>query len=204
MKLRDFIPSKPILYKPNSRWIKAAEKREESAAQRNAKLTMRYNANASSLTPLDIGDSVAVQNKQKRWDKLGQVVEVLPDRQYLIKVDGSGRVTKRNRKFLRKIHPCLRKGHVFIPSPLDANAKESEPTQQESPEILMPNTPRRVSFADNSPLVTPRTSESSTLSDQTKQIPLALKRLADFNATPTPTGAPTHRLRENRGKEDVE
>ena len=104
-------------------------------------------------------------------------VEVLPDRQYLIKVDGSGRVTKRNRKFLRKIHPCLRKGHAFIPSPLDANAKESEPTQQESPEILMPNTPRRVSFAGNSPLVTPRTSESSTLSDQTKQIPLALKRL---------------------------
>ena len=203
-QLRDFIPSKPILYKPDSRWIKAAEKREESAAQRNAKLIMRYNANANSLTPLDIGDSVAVQNKQKRWDKLGQVVEVLPDRQYLIKVDGSGRVTKRNRKFLRKIHPCLRKGHAFIPSPLDANTKESGPTQQESPEILMPNTPRRVSFADNSPLVTPRTSESSTLSDQTKQIPLALKRLADFNATPTPTGAPTHRLRGNRGKEDVE
>ena len=98
-QLRDFIPSRPVLYKPDIRWIKAAEKREEFAAQRNAKLKVRYNATAHNLSPLGIGDSVAVQNKQKRWDRFGQVVQVLHDRQYLIKMDGSRRVTKRNHKF---------------------------------------------------------------------------------------------------------
>ena len=132
-QLRDFIPSRPVLYKPDIRWIKAAEKREEFAAQRNAKLKERYNATAHNLSPLGIGDSVAVQNKQKRWDRFGQVVQVLQDRQYLIKMDGSGRVTKRNRKFLRKIHPSIRKGHVFIPSPAETNSKEIEPTPVGSP-----------------------------------------------------------------------
>ena len=145
---------------------------------------------------MGIGDSVALQNKQKRWDRFGQVVQVLHDRQYLIKMDGSGRVTKRNRKFLRKIHPSLRKGHVFIPSPAEANTKEIEPTLEESPED---------SFEDNSPLVTPeKPSESSITRDQTKPVPLALKRLADFNSTPTPARPPTQRLRGNQGKEDVE
>ena len=38
-----------------------------------------------------------------KWDKVGRVVEILPFDQYVIKVDGSGRITKRNRRFLRLI-----------------------------------------------------------------------------------------------------
>ena len=41
----------------------------------------------------------------RRWDKTGKVVEKLLFRQYRVKMDGSGRVTLRNRKYLRKISP---------------------------------------------------------------------------------------------------
>ena len=44
-------------------------------------------------------------NKPTRWDCTGTVVEVRPNDQYMVKVDGSGRLTMRNRKFLRPIKP---------------------------------------------------------------------------------------------------
>ena len=163
--LRDFIPSEPTLYKPDKKWIEAAEKREEAVAQRNAKLMTSYNTTASSLMPLEIGDPVSMQNtsgkqtKQKRWDRTGQIVEVLPDRQYMIKVDGSGRVTKRNRKFLRKVHPAIRKGVTFIPSPLDAGTSNhagipvvSQDTSQPAFNMPVQDTPRV-----NTPTQVPRT-----------------------------------------------
>ena len=42
----------------------------------------------------------------KRWDCSGLVVEVLPHNQYTLKIDGSGRLTKRNRRFLRLYKPA--------------------------------------------------------------------------------------------------
>jgi len=38
----------------------------------------------------------------KRWDKQGTVIEVGKNDQYLIRVTGTGRMTLRNRRFLRK------------------------------------------------------------------------------------------------------
>ena len=68
-----------------------------------------YNEHAKDLPELDDGDYVAVQNgagsHPKRWDKTGRVMQKLPFRQYRVKVDGSNRLTLRNRKFLRKIDP---------------------------------------------------------------------------------------------------
>ena len=41
----------------------------------------------------------------RAWDKTGKVLEVLDYNSYLVKIDGSRHVTKRNRRFLRKIIP---------------------------------------------------------------------------------------------------
>ena len=53
------------------------------------------------------GDPVSIQdqtgNSPKRWSKTGRVLEALGHDSYLIKVDGSQRVTKRNRQFLRRM-----------------------------------------------------------------------------------------------------
>ena len=57
------------------------------------------------LAPLRHGDHVMVQNQSgrfpKRWDKSGVIVEVRNNDQYVVKVAGSGRLTLRNRRFLR-------------------------------------------------------------------------------------------------------
>ena len=62
-----------------------------------------------ALPPLAVGDSVLVQNQignhPSKWDITGVIVERKDFDQYVVKVDGSGRLTMRNRKFLRKITP---------------------------------------------------------------------------------------------------
>ena len=103
-QLRDCVPAHPTLYKPHRDWVMAANCREGLLAERNAKLTVEYNRTAHELPILQVGDYVAIQNQvTKRWDISGLVVEVLPNRQYRIRVDGSGRVTLRNRRFMKKI-----------------------------------------------------------------------------------------------------
>lgn len=57
------------------------------------------------LPPLSPGNRVFLQNQHgnfpKAWDRSGVIVEVLPHDQYRVRVDGSNRVTLRNRRFLR-------------------------------------------------------------------------------------------------------
>ena len=58
------------------------------------------------MKPLAIGTTVLIQsisNISKKWDKSGTVVEVLLNRQYHVRTDGSGQITLRNRRHLRQI-----------------------------------------------------------------------------------------------------
>jgi len=61
------------------------------------------------LPPLNDGDSCYIQNQlgnyPNRWDRSGTVVQCLDHDSYLVKVDGSGRLSRRNRQFLRKFEP---------------------------------------------------------------------------------------------------
>ncbi len=65
-----------------------------------------------ALEPLSVGDPVQIQNQSgnrpNKWYNTGIVSECLPNRQYSVVVDGSRRVTLRNRRFLRKITPLTR------------------------------------------------------------------------------------------------
>lgn len=57
---------------------------------------------ARELRPLTVGCKVRVQDPiTKVWDRSGLVVEFRGHRQYLIRLDGSGRVSLRNRKHLK-------------------------------------------------------------------------------------------------------
>ena len=71
----------------------------------------RLSEHTRDLKPLAVGDNVMVQNllgnNPKRWDKRGIVLEVLPNRQYKIKMDGSRRISLRNRKHLKKFKPVV-------------------------------------------------------------------------------------------------
>lgn len=73
------------------------------------KAAERWSEHTKRLPPLKVGDTVRIQNQTGpfpiKWDKTGRVVEVRQFDQYVVRVDGSGRVTLRNRKFLRKYVP---------------------------------------------------------------------------------------------------
>ncbi|KAK8381424.1 hypothetical protein O3P69_018480 [Scylla paramamosain] len=57
----------------------------------------------SSRVPLAPGDRVLVQDHQhgRRWNRAGIVIEARDHRQYLVRLDGSGRISLRTRQHLR-------------------------------------------------------------------------------------------------------
>ena len=74
-------------------------------AQKADHLEELSNSNRQHLTKLAVGQRVRIQNAvTKRWDRTGVVTRILRAiRQYTIRLDGSGRLVLRNRKFLRPI-----------------------------------------------------------------------------------------------------
>ena len=62
-------------------------------------------------TAVSVSQKVFIQNQRgagklaKRWDRTGTVVENKNHDKYAVKVDGSGRLTDRNRRYLRAFKP---------------------------------------------------------------------------------------------------
>ena len=88
------------------------DKRELALRERVLRGAERWSRHTRDLKPLQIGQKVLVQNQHgagkiaKKWDRTGQVIEDLGYNKYRIRVDGSGRVSDRNRQFLRQITPA--------------------------------------------------------------------------------------------------
>ena len=101
-KLRKY--SQPM----SPRWRAAWKSKEEA-------LRTRYVRNAEDikrqriLRPLKAGDRCFIQNQHgnhpKRWHLSGTIREALPHDKYVIEVDGSRRITTRNRRFLKLFRP---------------------------------------------------------------------------------------------------
>ena len=107
--IKDFIPVLPGRYQPHPTWQDTLDKREEALRIRHVKAEERWSTGTKRLQPLKVGDAVRIQNQvghhPLKWDRTGVVTEVRQFDQYVIRVDGSGRATLRNRKFLRRIVP---------------------------------------------------------------------------------------------------
>ena len=103
--IRDFIPVTPGKYLPHETWRDTLRSREEALRIRHSRDAEYWSEHSKRLPPLTVNDHVRVQNQTgqhpTKWDKTGIVTEVRQNDQYTIKIDGSGRVTLRNRKFLR-------------------------------------------------------------------------------------------------------
>ena len=117
--LRDHLPLQPGHFAVRSEWRLSAELRERALAQRHLVKHDQLSRGSKLLSPLLIGDTVMVQDQSKqkpgKWTKTGTIVEVQDFDSYLIKIDGSNNVTKRNRRFLRKITPYIEK--ILSPPP---------------------------------------------------------------------------------------
>ena len=134
-KLRDHLPNK--FRKLRSDWRKARMARELKTAQ--ALPDKKFH----DLKELAVGDKVFVQNqygnKPKKWHNAGRVVQTLPYRRYMILMDGSRRVTMRNRKFLRKAPEPIASNalpNIVVPrivQPSKAVSEDSQLSAQEEP-----------------------------------------------------------------------
>ena len=138
--LRDSLPyiDKDVMCFNNpqihTQWRDTWKLKEEALKERYVKTLETLGEHSRPLVPLRHGDHVLIQNQRgrypKKWDTSGMVVETKPNDQYVVKVAGSGRLTLRNRRFLRAYqkHDL----HSFMPA---TNTPQPSFTQ------MVPSTP---------------------------------------------------------------
>ena len=190
-QLKDHLPTHSSNYHLHKEWVLSAKKREEALAKRNMEIVARYNQSAHELQPLSTGTRVLIQSnkhRRARWNKTGVVVECLPHRQYQVKVLGSGRITLRNRRFLK---PAPISRVVLSPqiSPTtDILPQSTTPTDPTSTtDIHQPTDPPE----DISPITSPGNNTTSAEVAEPSRTRRALKRLETHN-TPGLREAPTN------------
>ena len=123
---------------------------------RHMKAAERWLEHTRRLPPLKAGGTVRIQNQTgpciNKYDKTGMVIEVRLFDQYVVKVDGCGRVTLRNRKFL-----CL---YVYT------SVQRQQPTVTINQDTQFKLVQPRVSAPVNSPR--PKLTSSNTNTDDEK------------------------------------
>ena len=155
-------------------------------------IATKYNAHTRPLKELAPGTYVLIQGKNRKWNKQGVILEQLDHRQYNIKVLGSGRVTLRNRRFIK---PC---SIIQPPSTIPTEPTPSTQQQQQTsidissrsyPPAIEPEESTRLDNhsapTDNSRNVLPSTSPPHQPergdNDTQQKLPLALRKLTTFN-----------------------
>ena len=96
-------------YCPHPTWKETLVHREQALAKRHSREHEKWQQHTKALPALQVGDHVYLQNltgnHPRRWERTGIVDEVRQFHQYVVKVEGSGRLTIRNRQHLRKFTP---------------------------------------------------------------------------------------------------
>ena len=112
-------------------WHDYWKSKEDALRTRLVKNCEKLDAKCKYLEPLREGDHVLIQNqtpnskRSKKWDRQGIVVSTGDHDQYIVKVTGTGRLTLRNRQFLRKFQ--IPKDTVQSPNNISDRWKDSKP-----------------------------------------------------------------------------
>ena len=173
--IRDMIPTPIGKYTPHETWRELMDHREKAMAKRHSLGHEQWSEHVRKLPDLKIGDHVYVQNQNgnnpRRWERTGLIVEVLQHDQYRVKVDGSGRVTLRNRKFLRKFTPFISDPKILpstprpptpplimepvgiqvMPNPGTPSTRDHEIPQSPSPNVIPQSSPSGTSKSPSPP-----------------------------------------------------
>ena len=94
--------------KIHNQWHQAWSAKEEAIRARLVRSCEQLETGSRELPSLREGDQVFIQNQDKshgrpnKWDRQGTIIALKDNDQHLVKVHGSGRLTLRNRRFLRK------------------------------------------------------------------------------------------------------
>ena len=180
----------------NPIWREAWAAQESALRTRFVKTSEKLNEHARNLAKMSIGDRCFVQNQTgnspKRWDRTGIVVDVGANDQYIVKIDGSGRLTSRNRRFLRQFQPA---SMVIQPAPAPSSLNDRlfPSSEEETPigqkriretygahaETNPANAPVEEQIGIPEPSSEPQTLEPSRKGET--RVPAALKRLLSHN-----------------------
>ena len=146
--LRDTLPLRPpfphrtTVFDPNSAvsrvWKDVWSAKEQALKTRLARQVDKLEVGSHTLKPLEIGDTVRIQNQTgnhpTKWDKTGTVMQIGDNDQYIVMVDGSRRLTLRNRRYLRKmirpIQPVKPLQTESLPSYIPASPATRSPIMQ--------------------------------------------------------------------------
>ena len=172
-------------------WREAWSAKESALRTRFVKTSEKLNEHSRNLENLSVGDHCFVQNQTgnypKRWDRTGAIVEVNPHDQYTVKIDGSGRLTVRNRRYLRRFQPATME---IQPAPTYSSESDNRHTQKEQyPQVSIENeTQVRPDDLHESP-VEPMITQSpppihqplETTKEVSTKVPAALTRLLSHN-----------------------
>ena len=139
-KLSDTLPTLPkeIILMENPRvhptWRDAWQKKEDALRARYLEGLEKAQVGTKPKSTLVPGETVLMQNQTginpTKWGNTGTIMEACGHDQYIVKVHGSGRLSRRNRQFLRKYEM---KPH-FSQSPLQPEVTSAPAVPQESPQ----------------------------------------------------------------------
>ena len=159
--IRDAIPIPLGRYCPHDTWRETMTFREKALAKRHSREHEKWAEHTQLLQPLQVGDHVYLQNLMgnhpKRWERTGVIVEVRQFHQYVVRVDGSGRVTLRNRQHLRKFTPFRPEGlRPQLPPILNTPSVQRHPLP-DAPQVVAPQAapPRPLAIVPLPPVLTP-------------------------------------------------
>ena len=163
-QLRDHMPSFPNNYRLHRTWLNLAKERERKSSKLN---DHQHRHTTRTLVPLKVGNPVFIHDQQstrgsKRWIRTGRIVEALPFRQYRVRMDGSGRVSLRNRKFLKLNQTADNSGTADTQDPINVPDTSSAPDTSD------------VSNTVNAPII----AETPTVVNRVSRV---LRQLQDFN-----------------------
>ena len=91
----------------------------------------------------------AAGNLAKRWDKTGIVVECKGNDKYSVRIDGSGRITDRNRRYLRAFKPGTSTPAMPTARPTVHTPNTPASAPPEAPSLATPNETDRGAVAAN-------------------------------------------------------
>lgn len=126
--VQDTLPAHRRSFAPE--WQRSSQEADSAATHTLEMSQAAYDQHAHSLSDLQVGNHVAVQNTtSKMWDIYGTITAIGPHRRYFIKTQ-SGRILVRNRRFIRKRSPLSIAGPSPGPSPGPPEPRRSSRTSR--------------------------------------------------------------------------
>ena len=194
--LRDSLPtlSKNVMVFNNpqisDKWRDAWQMKEDALKTRYVKTLENLQEHTRNLPPLAVGDRVMIQNQTgrfpTRWDRSGRVVETKEHDQYVVKVGGTGRLTLRNRRFLRLYEPHSFHTQIIVDPGHSPTAPSS--TGQPHHQRNVPSTPLPSTAVHTPRQITPTTvSTPPDATDSPTPLPVVSPPPAQRESTPLTT-----------------